>query len=275
MIMKVLENIMLFFKKIIDDDVYALASQLAYNLILSFFPFIIFLMTLIGYSNLNSEAVLELLKHLMPLAAYQLIESTVLAVLTTQQSGILWLSILLAIWTSSSGFSAVIRGLNKAYGVEEHRSFIMVKLISIFSVLLLAVIIVASLFLIVFSNTIITLIIKYIPNPEIILDIWAITKNILLIFLMVLSFAVMYQMIPCRRLGWLNVIPGATFSTLGWIASSAAFGFYVNNFGNYSRFYGSLGAVFIFMTWIFLTSFILILGGEINAVLVDKNSDLD
>lgn len=270
MIMKIVENFILFFKKIIDDDIYALASQLAYNLILAFIPFLIFLMTLIGFSNLNSEAVLELLKHIMPGAAYQLIESTVKSVIETQQTGILWISIVLAIWTSSSGFSAVIRGLNKAYGVEEDRSFIKVKLISMFSVFLLAIIIIATLFLIVFSNTIIIVIRKYIPNPEIVLDIWSITKNIVLIFLMVLSFAVMYQMIPCRRLGWLNVIPGAAFTTLGWIGASAGFAYYVNNFGNYSRFYGSLGAVFIFMTWMFLTSFILIMGGEINAILVDK-----
>ena len=270
MIKRIFQNIMIFFNKIIEDDIYALASQLAYNLILAFFPFLIFLMTLIGFSNLNSEAVLELLKHIMPLAAYQLIESTVISVISTQQTGLLWVSILLAIYTSSSGFSAVIRGLNKAYGVEEDRSFIKVKLISIVSVLMLAVIIIATLFLFVFSNTIITVIRKYIPNPEIVLDIWSIAKNIVLIFMMVLCFAIMYQMIPCRRLGWLNVIPGAAFTTVGWIASSAAFGYYVNNFGNYSRFYGGLGAVFIFMTWMFLTSFILILGGEVNAVLVDK-----
>lgn len=270
--MKIIDNIKAFLRKIIEDDIYALASQLAYNLILSFFPFLIFLMTLIGYSRLNSEAILDLLKHIMPYAAYNLIESTVLTVLTTQQSSILWISIGIAIWTSSSGFSAVIRGLNKAYGVQEDRSFIKVKLIAIFSVLLLAIIIIATLFLIVFSNTITTLIIRYIPNPEIILDIWAIAKNIILILLMVLVFAIMYQLIPCRKLGWLNVIPGATFTTLGWIAASTGFAFYVNNFGNYSRFYGSLGAVFIFMTWMFLTSFILILGGEVNAVLIDKDS---
>ncbi|MGL5634678.1 MAG: YihY/virulence factor BrkB family protein [Sarcina sp.] len=269
MIYKVIRNLNVFFKKIIEDDIYALASQLAYNLILAFFPFLMFIMTLIGYSNLNSEVVLDLLRRVMPLAAYQLIESTVVAVINTQQSGLLWVSILLALWTSSSGFSAVIRGVNKAYGVKETRSFIVVKLISIFSVLILAIIILATLLLFVFSNTITGLIKEYIHNPELILDMWSVAKNIVLILLMVLSFMVMYQLIPCKRLGWLNVIPGAAFTTVGWIAASAAFAYYVNHFGNYSRFYGSLGAVFIFMTWIFLTSFILILGGEVNAILVE------
>ena len=270
MIKRIFSNLIMFFKKIIDDDIYALASQLAYNLILAFFPFLIFLMTLLGFSNLNSQSVLELLRHIMPYPAYQLISGTVVNIIENQQTGLLWMSIALAIWTSSSGIAAVIRGLNKAYGVEEDRSYIKVKIISIFAVVLLAFVIIATLFLIVFSNTIILVIDKYIPNPEIILDIWNVTKNILLIFIMVLAFATMYQMIPSRRLGWLNVIPGAIFTTVGWIASSAGFAYYVNNYGNYSRFYGSLGAIFIFMTWMFLTSFILILGGEVNAVLVDR-----
>ena len=80
----------------------------------------------------------------------------------------------------------------------------------------------------------------------------------------------MYELIPCKRIGWYNAVPGAAFTTLGWILASYAFAYYVNNFSNYSRLYGSLGAVFIFMTWIFLTSFILILGGEVNVILLDK-----
>ena len=269
-IRKIPKSLLTFIKKIIDDDIYALASQLAYNLILSFFPFLIFTMTLIGYSDLDSEVVLSLLKKVLPIQAFDLIRTTVISVIDTQQAGLLWLSILLAIWTSSSGFSAVIRGLNKAYGIEEKRSFIKVRLISIFTVLMLALIIVATLFLLVFGNYINIFILKYFNNPEVVIDIWSITKNIVLTVVMVLSFSAMYSLIPCRRIGWINAIPGAAFTTLGWIGVSSAFAYYVNHFGNYSRFYGSLGAVFILMTWIFLTSFILILGGEVNAFLVDK-----
>lgn len=270
MISKIVQHIIIFAKKIVDDDVYALASQLAYNLILAFFPFLMFVMTLIGFSNLNSEEVLSLLRKVVPLPAYQLIQGTVTEIITTQQTNLLWISIGLAIWTSSSGFSAVIRGLNKAYGVQEDRSFIKTKLIAIFSVFVLAIIIIITLFLFVFSNYISAFIKHYFENPEIILDIWIISKNIFMVILLMLSFAIMYELIPCRRLGWLNVLPGAAFATLGWIAASYGFAYYVNNFSNYSRFYGGLGAVFIFMTWIFLTSFILILGGEVNAILVEK-----
>ncbi|WP_055069349.1 YihY/virulence factor BrkB family protein [Clostridium massiliamazoniense] len=269
---RILSGFLRFFKKIMEDDIYALSSQLAYNLILSFFPFIIFIMTVIGYLHLNSEEVLTLLKNIMPLPAYELVQSTVLEVVNSQQAGLLWGSILLTLWVSSSGFGAVIRGLNKAYGIEEKRSFIKVKLISIISVLILAIVIVITLFLFVFGEYIKNFIIINTSYSGAFMLILGIGKNIILTLFLIIAFTVMYELIPCKRIGWYNAVPGAAFTTLGWILSSYAFAYYVNNFSNYSRLYGSLGAVFIFMTWIFLTSFILILGGEVNVILLDKEN---
>ncbi|MFR5264888.1 YihY/virulence factor BrkB family protein [Clostridium sp.] len=267
---RILSGFFRFFKKIIEDDIYALSSQLAYNLILSFFPFIIFIMTVIGYLHLNSEEVLTLLKNIMPLPAYELVQSTVLEVVNSQQAGLLWVSILLTLWVSSSGFGAVIRGLNKAYGIEEERSFIKVKLISIVAVLILAIVIVITLFLFVFGEYIKGFITMNTSYSGAFMLILGIGKNIILTLFLIIAFTVMYELIPCKRIGWYNAVPGAAFTTLGWILASYAFAYYVNNFSNYSRLYGSLGAVFIFMTWIFLTSFILILGGEVNVILLDK-----
>ncbi|WP_347460507.1 YhjD/YihY/BrkB family envelope integrity protein [Clostridium sp. DMHC 10] len=68
-----------------------------------------------------------------------------------------------------------------------------------------------------------------------------------------------------------DVIWGALFTTVGWVMSSFGFSYYINNFGNYSRIYGSIGAVIVLMTWLFIGSFILILGGEINSAILNKN----
>ena len=190
--------------------------------------------------------------------------------LSIQQAGLLWVSILLTLWVSSSGFGAVIRGLNKAYGIEEERSFIKVKLISIVAVLILAIVIVITLFLFVFGEYIKGFITMNTSYSGAFMLILGIGKNIILTLFLIIAFTVMYELIPCKRIGWYNAVPGAAFTTLGWILASYAFAYYVNNFSNYSRLYGSLGAVFIFMTWIFLTSFILILGGEVNVILLDK-----
>ena len=263
--------LVMFIKKIGDDDIFALGAQLAYYMVLSFIPFLMFLMTLVGFSHLNSDAVLNLLSNVMPTEAFNLIQSTVIEIVDKEQTGLLWISIALAIWVSSSGFKAVIKGLNKAYGVKETRSYIKLKLISMIYTILLALIVIATLFLFVFGDVIGDFFMKVLEHPEFIYYIWNILRYVVVILIMILFFMFLYNATPCVRLGWLEVIPGAVITTLGWISISYIFAYYVNNFSNYSRLYGSLGAVFMFMTWMFITSMILILGGEINAVLAEKN----
>ncbi|HAT4284048.1 TPA: YihY/virulence factor BrkB family protein [Clostridium perfringens] len=263
--------LVMFIKKIGDDDIFALGAQLAYYMVLSFIPFLMFLMTLVGFSHLNSDAVLNLLSNVMPTEAFNLIQSTVIEIVDREQTGLLWISIALAIWVSSSGFKAVIKGLNKAYGVKETRSYIKLKLISMIYTILLALIVIATLFLFVFGDVIGDFFIKVLEHPEFIYYIWNMLRYVVVILIMILFFMFLYNATPCVRLGWLEVIPGAVITTLGWISISYIFAYYVNNFSNYSRLYGSLGAVFMFMTWMFITSMILILGGEINAVLTEKN----
>ncbi|BDC00571.1 TPA: YihY/virulence factor BrkB family protein [Clostridium perfringens] len=263
--------LVMFIKKIGDDDIFALGAQLAYYMVLSFIPFLMFLMTLVGFSHLNSDAVLNLLSNVMPTEAFNLIQSTVIEIVDREQTGLLWISIALAIWVSSSGFKAVIKGLNKAYGVKETRSYIKLKLISMVYTILLALIVIATLFLFVFGDVIGDFFMKVLEHPEFIYYIWNMLRYVVVILIMILFFMFLYNATPCVRLGWLEVIPGAVITTLGWISISYIFAYYVNNFSNYSRLYGSLGAVFMFMTWMFITSMILILGGEINAVLAEKN----
>ncbi|XZL19799.1 YihY/virulence factor BrkB family protein [Clostridium perfringens] len=263
--------LVMFIKKIGDDDIFALGAQLAYYMVLSFIPFLMFLMTLVGFSHLNSDAVLNLLSNVMPTEAFNLIQSTVIEIVDREQTGLLWISIALAIWVSSSGFKAVIKGLNKAYGVKENRSYIKLKLISMIYTILLALIVIATLFLFVFGDVIGDFFMKVLEHPEFIYYIWNMLRYVVVILIMILFFMFLYNATPCVRLGWLEVIPGAVITTLVWISISYIFAYYVNNFSNYSRLYGSLGAVFMFMTWMFITSMILILGGEINAVLAEKN----
>ena len=263
--------LVMFIKKIGDDDIFALGAQLAYYMVLSFIPFLMFLMNLVGFSHLNSDTILNLLSNVMPTEAFNLIQSTVIEIVDKEQTGLLWISIALAIWVSSSGFKAVIKGLNKAYGVKETRSYIKLKLISMIYTILLALIVIATLLLFVFGDVIGDFFIKVLEHPEVIYYIWNMLRYVVVILIMVLFFMFLYNATPCVRLGWLEVIPGAVITTLGWISISYIFAYYVNNFSNYSRLYGSLGAVFMFMTWMFITSMILILGGEINAVLAEKN----
>lgn len=252
--------------KIKNDDVVALSSQLAYYLMLSFFPFILFLVTLVGFSKLNSSEVLNSLNGLLPQSIVELTQSTVMEVFDNQHTGLLGVSILLMIWTSSSGFRAVIKGVNKAYNFKENRSFIVRAGISMMGILALAIIIILSLSMLVFGTIIGDFIKRIIPIYSSFSFIWDMFRHAFIFIVMVFIFSGIYCVAPSKRLKIKEVIPGAVFSTVGWIVMSFAFSFYVNNFSHYSRFYGSLGTVFILMTWLFLISMIFILGVEINCV---------
>lgn len=254
-------------KRVIDDEVPALASELSYSLILSFFPFLIFLMTLIGYLSLDTELVLLQLSKILPDGAYKLVHDTVLEVLQGKNSKLLSLGFIFSMWTASNGFRSVIRGLNKAYDEKEKRSFVKVMIISILCTIGLTFIIVVTLLLLVFGELLGYFLIKKFSIPESFMSLWNMGRYAIILTSMILVFALLYRYTPSKRLRWKEVIPGAIFATIGWIVVSIGFSFYVNNFANYSRLYGSIGAVIVLLTWLYLTSITIMIGGELNAAL--------
>lgn len=251
-----------------DDEVTSLGSQLAYNLLLAFFPFLIFLVAVIGFSSLKSDDVLAGLRNLLPNDVFKLTYRTVIEVVDTKSTSLLSFGIIGAVWTASSGFSAVIRGLNKAYDESENRPFWKVQIITILCTIGLALMIICAFVLLVFGEMVVKMVIlslKLSRGAEILLDFF---RFMMMILIMIFIFAIIYRYTPCRRLKWKEVLPGAVFTTLCWIILSIGFSYYVNHFGNYSRLYGSIGAVIALMTWLFLSSVIILIGGEINASLV-------
>lgn len=255
--------------KVKKDDVFALASQLAYYLVLSFFPFMLFLMTLIGFSKLSSGDILGQLSVMLPKSVIELTQSTIMEVFDNQYTGLLGISIVLMIWTSSSAFKAIIKSINKAYNFKENRSFIRLSFISMMGILALALTIMLALTMLVFGNVIGEYIRNIRPFYRIMLIIWNIFRYAFIFVIMIFIFVSIYRLAPAKKLKWKEVFPGSIFSTLGWVLVSFGFSFYIDNFSNYSRFYGSLGAVFILMSWLFLISVIFILGVEINFVIAE------
>lgn len=253
--------------KLKEDDIFALGSQLAYSLLLSLFPFLIFLMTIIGFSSISSSDVLFSLKTILPRTAYELIQTTIVEIFDTQKSDLLSFSLIITIWVASNGFYAVIKGLNKAYEDDEERPFWKIRLISILCTFVFAIMIIFSLFLLVLGN-----LIEYNITRRFVLSFnfhffWLFLRYFLTFVSMILIFAIIYRLTPTRNLTFKEVLPGASFATVCWVFSSMGFAFYVDNFNNYSRTYGSIGAVIVLMIWLFLSSVILLVGGEINALL--------
>ncbi len=264
---KVVKDIKNLSIRFIDDEVLALSSQLAYSLIFSFFPFIIFLMTVIGVSSINSSYVLEGLTQILPHNTVELIENIVIEVVDTRHGHLLSLSLIITIWSASTGLNAVIRGINKAYSESEKRSFIKVQLIAILSTLALTFIILVTILVLVFGEIIGKTLADQLGASYFFKFLWNNLRYFIMTAATIFIFAALYRYTPCRRLTWKEVVPGAVFSTITLAVVSLGFAYYVNNFSSYSRVYGSIGTVIVLLTWLFLLSIIIIMGGELNATL--------
>lgn len=252
-----------------------MASQLAYSLLLSFFPFLILLMTLIGHSSISSEKVIVALSTILPNDIMKLITKTVVEVVETRRSDLLSFSMVTTVWTASNGFNAVIRGLNRAYDEKEKRPYWKVQLTAILCTLGLILIIVITLALLVFGELGVRLLVSklnFTPSIELIVDLGRYTIGLLV---MIFVFTLMYRYTPSKRLNWHETLPGAVFSTVGWTLLSIGFSYYVNNFGSYSKIYGSIGAIIALMSWLFISSVIVLIGGEINATIAYRKLDIE
>ncbi|HSP47837.1 MAG TPA: YhjD/YihY/BrkB family envelope integrity protein [Clostridiaceae bacterium] len=256
------------FKRVTEDDSLAFAYQLTYSLLLAFFPFLIFLLTLVGYSSIDSTEILTRMQSMLPAEVYDLTAGIVTDVVDQQRGGLLGLSVFLAIYSSSGGFRAFMKGTNKAMDMDDKRNILLKYLSSIIWVILFAVTIIMALLGIVFGNQIISLIASYFPSIPLegIVQILRFALPISMIFVL---FVLFYMFVPAKNVRVRYAFPGALFATIGWLLATFAFQIYVNNFSNYSRFYGSLGAVVALMLWLLITSIIMLLAAEINALLIE------
>lgn len=255
-----------------DDDVPSVGAQLTYYLILSFFPFLIFLVSVLSFFQLSGDSALNEFIRLLPADTGESLRKTLAEVTENRNGAVLSFGMLGTIWAASSGVGAIMKGLNKAYDEKETRPFWKVRGISVLSTLVLAVVILVSMLLLVFGQVLGEYLFRFLGFPDGFTIIWRVAQIVLPVLAMFGVFALLYWATPDRRLKFREVLPGAAFAALGWIVSSLLFSIYVNQFANYSKTYGSLGGIIVLLVWLYISSIIIMLGGEINATLAFDKS---
>ncbi|GAB6446158.1 YihY/virulence factor BrkB family protein [Bacillus cereus] len=246
------------------DDVAGLAAQLAYFFLLAIFPGLVFLITLLGFIDLQTESVLDLLEPYVPEDAMNLIEVNVDKVVNEQNGGLLSFGLLSMLWFASNGVNAVMNAFNRAYDVTETRSFIKTRALSILFTLAIIFMIVFALLVPVFGQVIGAEIIGLSDTYS---YAWSITRLVSSFFVLFALFSFLYTFAPDRKLKRREVVSGALFATIGWIVVSYSFAYYVDKFANYANTYGGLGGIIVLMLWFYLTGWVILLGGEINGLL--------
>lgn len=259
-----------FIKEIVrrfrHDEVPALGAQMTFYLILSLFPFLIFLLTLLSYTPLRTEQIAVNLVMVMPDSARSIVLGIYRDVMGDSSPTLLSLGMVGSIWAASRGMLALIRTINKAYGEKERRPYLHVRFLALVYTVVFAAALMVAFALIVFGGRIG----DWLSAREELAayrPLWTLLKNVLSLLIICALFCLVYLGAPARRLRFREAVPGALFATAGWLTVSALFSMYVNQFANYTRTYGSLGGIIVLLLWLYLSSIILLLGGEINAAL--------
>lgn len=248
-------------KKIMGDKITLYSAQASFYIIISVFPFIMLLMSVMGYFvNIPEQAILRNVEAFLPDAVIPAV-SEMANELFGKSIKVASVTAIVALWSASRGIAAVERGIREVYSTPSRRIFIADYAASIVYTLIFMATVFLTLAIQVFGNVIISFAEKYIvfTSTEIIL-----IKGVLFFTLMCLIFQLMYYLFDSRRKHFGFHLPGAAFSAVGWMVFSNIYSLYIDNFANYSFIYGSLTAVVLLMLWLYFCVMILLLGAEIN-----------
>jgi len=251
-------------KQMQECAISAHAGQTAFFMMLSFFPFLLFLFAILRLTPLTEEAFIRSLLAIIPESFHEFFRALIHDIYGASNIHVLSLTAASTIWLSSKAFLSLVQGLNAIYCQKESRNFIVLRLFSALYSTVFALLIIATLALLVFGNWIHSYIRQLFPLFA------TITKHIInfrmaIAFLILfLTFLTLYRTLPDCRWKIRCHIPGALLTTLGWLLFSYLYSYYVDSFSNYSSFYGTMTTIALLMVWLYACMYILFFGGMIN-----------
>lgn len=256
-----------FFQGIIEGSVTSRAGSIAYSFFLALFPGIIFLFTLIPFfpvETLESE-VYSVFERILPPDTWEASKSTIQDVMKNKRGGLLSIGFLFALVFSTNGVNAIISNFNQTVHNIEVRSFWKQMLVSLGLTLVLSFNFLIGIILIIFSADVLNAILDFFRLEAVSALAVDLSRFGLLVALVYIGIVLLYNFGPSRRRAWRFFSPGALLATILIILSSAGFSFYVSNFSQYNKLYGSIGTLIVILLWIYINALVLIIGFELNA----------
>ncbi len=268
-------------KRIIIDDFLGMAAEMGFWFAIGIFPFMLFMMsffTLLGKKALFMP-IIHFLDSVAPTDSVNLIKEVLNEVMIFEHGGIVAVfGFFVTIFLSSNAIFVIIKGLNRALGIDEHRSLLSTRILSILMVFVNVFFMFITINLIIFGKVILQFVLNFI-------NLSALFINFLLIGRWFVSFIALYLMaylnyflLPAsegsEKIKSKSALPGTLFFCFCWMFGSWCFSIYINNLHTYNRVYGSIGAFVMLMVWLYYTSLIMLVGGEINSqayrILIEK-----
>lgn len=281
MIKKIIKNLMknkythiliALIRSIIKNDFFGMAAEMGFMLVVGFFPFMLFIMSVFGWMGNKSfmDPIILALSNIMPHQAMELLQTVLNQTMIFGHGELMaWIGIITSLVLSINGVAVILKGLNRAYKVEETRSFLYTRTLSFLMVFVNIFILFLTINIIIFGKLIVMFLISNFGLSKVaaytILTLRWPVAFLALYLLAFLSYYILPDLKGNESFKRKSALPGTAFFTTFWLVGSWAFSLYVNNLCTYNIVFGTIGAFFILMVWLYYTSIVLLIGGEINS----------
>lgn len=270
-IIRRLRPAMRLFTRCTKDEVTTRAAALAYYLVFSIFPLLILFSLIIGSLHIDTATMDILLARVLPKDMIDMLKGYLDYVTRTFDMKLLMFALVFSIYFPWRFIRSLMDGIRISYRQESEESFIRRTLKQILCTLLIPLTLAASLILIILGHNVITFLVSLLPPQtlrlsDFLLTLWQYGRFLIAAAIMSIALIILYRCSIPTRVPFKTLLPGIVFSIIAWVISSIAFSFYVENFGDYSVIYGTLGAFVILLLWLYLTGLIFLVGSEINAL---------
>ena len=241
------------------------AANASFFLILSVFPVLVILLTLMRYTGMQVEIFTDLVAELVPGALMPMVSRLVLSAYVNASGTVLSVSAVAALWSASRGMYSFVTGLNAIYDVKENRGYFRTRLISMGYTFAFLIVLLLTLVLHVFGADLLRFL-EELPIPAFLLNLLDLRVFVLL-FLQTALFCAMFMVLPNERNRLGESIPGALLASIGWQVFTNVYSVYAQKFTAYASIYGSVYVVALGMLWLYFCICIVFYGGVLNKTL--------
>lgn len=243
------------------------AASACYFMTLAVFPLLVLVLSILRYTPLELQTLLEILDGLVPTALMGAVERLVRSTYENSSTALLSVSAVVALWSAGRSIYGLVMGLNAIYGVKESRNYFHIRGMNALYMVLFLVVLVLTLVIHVFGKAIVAMLpVETFPIFGFVADVVN-SRYLLLLLVQTALFTAMYAALPNKRNPAGECVPGAVLASIGWQGFSAVFSLYVDNFRAYANIYGSVYAVALCMLWLYCCIYIIFLGGAFNRFL--------
>ena len=257
-------------RRIRDMQIPGHAANAGYFIVLSVFPALVLILSLLRYTPLDAGDLLGLLEGFLPAALMSAAENLIISTYAHTSTAMVSVSAIGALWSASRGIYALLTGLNTIYGVEEDRGYFHTRLISVLYTFGFLVVLILTLVLGVFGEAIIESLPPARTPVGLFLSEAVDFRFLLMLVLQSGLFTAMFMVLPNRKNSFKESYPGALLASGGWLIFSKLFSYYVENFSSYSNIYGGVYAVALSMLWLYFCLSIVFYGGALNQLLMER-----